>query len=254
MTMTWKLQAISGELEGQEVTIDRDLLVGRHQDADLLLQSAEISRRHAAFLLKDDALWVQDLKSSNGTFVNDIRIDQDKMLMDGDIVQFASIKFNVLAPAKVVEVAEQPIAAPAAVIADAEPAIAQVEPSVSQPAEQPVKQPAEAIATAELDTPVSVEPSAAEKLSEQGMPELSARDSNVQITREGMPSGVAVPKPAPIPDGVDIHAPVVPEADEVKVPVTRVQEEVETQKNAKVGLITVVALIILAIIAWLLFK
>lgn len=244
--MTWKLQAISGELEGQEVTIDRDMLVGRHQDADLLLQSAEISRRHAAFLLKDDALWVQDLKSSNGTFVNDIRIDQDKMLMDGDIVQFASIKFNVLAPVKAVEVADQSIVEPTSIIADAEPEIAQVEPSVSQPAE--------AIATAELDTAVSVEPSAAEKMSEQGMPELSARDSNVQITREGMPSGVAVPKPAPIPDGVDIHTPIKPDIEQVKVPEARVEKEIETQKNAKVGLMTVVVLIILAIIAWLLFK
>lgn len=246
MTMTWKLQAISGELEGQEVTIDRDMLVGRHQDADLLLQSAEISRRHAAFLLKDDALWVQDLKSSNGTFVNDIRIDQDKMLMDGDIVQFASIKFNVLAPVKAVEVADQSIVEPTSIIADAEPEIAQVEPSVSQPAE--------AIATAELDTAVSVEPSAAEKMSEQGMPELSARDSNVQITREGMPSGVAVPKPAPIPDGVDIHTPIKPDIEQVKAPEARVEKEIETQKNAKVGLMTVVVLIILAIIAWLLFK
>ncbi|WP_335990367.1 FHA domain-containing protein [Acinetobacter bereziniae] len=244
--MTWKLQAISGELEGQEVTIDRDMLVGRHQDADLLLQSAEISRRHAAFLLKDDALWVQDLKSSNGTFVNDIRIDQDKMLMDGDIVQFASIKFNVLAPVKAVEVADQSIVEPTSIIADAEPEIAQVEPSVSQPAE--------AIATAELDTAVSVEPSAAEKMSEQGMPELSARDSNVQITREGMPSGVAVPKPAPIPDGVDIHTPIKPDIEQVKAPEARVEKEIETQKNAKVGLMTVVVLIILAIIAWLLFK
>lgn len=246
MTMTWKLQAISGELEGQEVTIDRDMLVGRHQDADLLLQSAEISRRHAAFLLKDDALWVKDLKSSNGTFVNDIRIDQDKMLMDGDIVQFASIKFNVLAPVKAVEVADQSIVEPTSIIADAEPEIAQVEPSVSQPAE--------AIATAELDTAVSVEPSAAEKMSEQGMPELSARDSNVQITREGMPSGVAVPKPAPIPDGVDIHTPIKPDIEQVKAPEARVEKEIETQKNAKVGLMTVVVLIILAIIAWLLFK
>ncbi|MEG6547487.1 FHA domain-containing protein [Acinetobacter bereziniae] len=245
--MTWKLQAISGELEGQEVTIDRDMLVGRHQDADLLLQSAEISRRHATFLLKDDALWVQDLKSSNGTFVNDIRIDQDKMLMDGDIVQFASIKFNVLAPVKAVEVADQSIAEPTSIIADAEP-------SVSQLAEQQVQQPAEAIATAELDTAVSVEPSAAEKMSEQGMPELSARDRNVQITREGMPSGVAVPKPAPIPEGVDVHTPIKPDIEQVKAPEARVEKEIETQKNAKVGLMTVVVLIILAIIAWLLFK
>ena len=55
--MTWKLQAITGEFEGQEVAIERDMLIGRHQDADLVLQSAEISRRHAAFLLKEDALW-----------------------------------------------------------------------------------------------------------------------------------------------------------------------------------------------------
>ncbi|MDB9696237.1 FHA domain-containing protein, partial [Acinetobacter nosocomialis] len=96
--MTWKLQAITGEFTGQEISIDRDMLVGRHQDADLLLQAAEISRRHAALLLKDQLLWVQDLNSSNGTFVNDIRIEQEKQLHDGDIVQFASFKFSVLAP------------------------------------------------------------------------------------------------------------------------------------------------------------
>lgn len=76
--MTWKLQAITGEFTGQEINVDRDMLVGRHQDADLLLQAAEISRRHAALLLKDQALWVQDLNSSNGTFVNDMRIEQRK--------------------------------------------------------------------------------------------------------------------------------------------------------------------------------
>lgn len=47
--MTWKIQAISGEFTGQEISIDRDMLVGRHQTADLVLQSAEISRKHAAF-------------------------------------------------------------------------------------------------------------------------------------------------------------------------------------------------------------
>jgi hypothetical protein len=28
--MTWKIQAITGELTGQEISIDRDMLVGRH--------------------------------------------------------------------------------------------------------------------------------------------------------------------------------------------------------------------------------
>ena len=73
--MTWKIQAITGELTGQEISIDRDMLVGRHQSADIVLQAGEISRKHAAFLLKDQALSVQDLNSSNGTFVNDVQIE-----------------------------------------------------------------------------------------------------------------------------------------------------------------------------------
>ncbi|WP_327858005.1 FHA domain-containing protein [Acinetobacter guillouiae] len=240
--MTWKLQAITGELEGQEVTIDRDMLVGRHQDADLLLQAAEISRRHAAFLLKEDALWVQDLKSSNGTFVNDIRIDQDKLLMDGDIVQFASVKFNVLAPVK-------------PVVLQTEQAVPEVEVQpVVVPVETPVQQPAEAVATAEIKPAAPVERTVADQMNEQGMPELSERDSSVQINREGMPSGVAIPKPAPIPEGVDIHAATQPKVEQVKAPEIVAEEHVETQKNAKLGLATLVILIILAIIAWLLFK
>ncbi len=47
--MTWKIQAISGDLTGQEISIDRDMLVGRHQQADIVLQQSEISRKHAAF-------------------------------------------------------------------------------------------------------------------------------------------------------------------------------------------------------------
>lgn len=239
--MTWKLQAITGELEGQEVTVDRDMLVGRHQDADLQLQAAEISRRHAAFLLKDKALWVQDLKSSNGTFVNDIRIDQDKLLMDGDIVQFASIKFSVLAPAKPVE----------NIVGTEVPEI-EVEP-VSTPIEQSIQQPSEAIATAEVQQ-APVEKTPAQQMNEQGMPELSARDANVQVSKDGMPTGMGVPKPAPIPANVDIHATPIPEACDIKTSDECAKEEVTTQKNAMLGLYTIIALVILAIIAWLFFK
>lgn len=255
--MTWKLLAISDELNGQEYSIDRDMLVGRHQDADIQLQSADISRRHAAFLLKEDALWVQDLKSSNGTFVNDLRIEQDKLLKDGDIVQFASLKFNVLAPAKAVEV--ESVAEPLEVEA---PVVI----------ETTIQQPAEAIATAEIKTqtaesnavetqtpvapiaPVEVEKTVAEKMNEQGMPELTERDQNVQLTANGMPTNMGVPKPAPIPQGVDIHTSATPEACEVNIPEACTTQEAETQKNAKVGLITIVTLVILAILAWLFFK
>ncbi|WP_111861005.1 FHA domain-containing protein [Acinetobacter sp. CFCC 10889] len=246
--MTWKLKAISAELDGKEVSIDKDMLVGRHQEADILLQSAEISRRHAAFLVKDDALWIQDLKSSNGTFVNDIRIDEQKLLKDSDIVQFASLKFHVYAPAVQTVVSET-----VASVVTSE----RISPEVVV---EEIVQPAEAIATSEVQQPVVeekviTEKTAAEKMNEQGMPELSSRDEAVQLSRDGMPTNVSVPKPAPIPAHVDIHAPAsVPEACEIKTPDVCVEKEVETQKNAKVGLITIITLVILAVIAWLFFK
>jgi len=227
--MTWKIQAITGELTGQEISIDRDMLVGRHQSADIVLQAGEISRKHAAFLLKDQALWLQDLNSSNGTFVNDVRIEHETLLKEGDIVQFASLKFSVLEPAQAIDVPleiEQTVAA-----------LNQEGPAVKQPVETEV-----------LKT-------AAQQMNDQGMPELTERDASVQLSRDGMPQGVAIPKPAPIPEGVDLST--IPEKQipiAVETPVSRVEQVKEEQKNASVGLISIVVLIILAIIAWLFFK
>jgi len=209
--MTWKLQAITGEFTGQEISVDRDMLVGRHQDADLLLQAAEISRRHAALLLKDQLLWVQDLNSSNGTFVNDIRIEQEKQLYDGDIVQFASFKFSVLAPAQ--ENLDLP----------------EIE--------------AEPVQTA----------APTQDLSDQGMPSLAERAAETEVRRDGMPQNVSIPKPAPIPEGVDVNV-KQPSPVTFDEPVSRVAEEKEQQKNASVGLITIIILVILAVLAWLFFK
>jgi hypothetical protein len=209
--MTWKLQAITGEITGQEISVDRDMLVGRHQDADVLLQAAEISRRHAALLLKDQLLWVQDLNSSNGTFINDIRIEQEKQLHDGDIVQFASFKFSVLAPAK--EILDLP----------------EIE--------------AEPVQTVALT----------QDLSDQGMPSLAERAAETEVRRDGMPQNVSIPKPAPIPEGVDVNV-KQPSPVAFEEPVSRVAEEKEQQKNASVGLITIIILVILAVLAWLFFK
>jgi len=219
--MTWKIQAITDDLTGQEIAIDRDMLVGRHQAADIVLQAAEISRKHAAFLLKDDALWVQDLGSSNGTFVNDLRIEQETRLKQDDVVQFATLKFLVLEPVAPVEVA----------------------PEVEETAEQVVE---------EIET---VEKTPAQQMNDQGIPELRERDASVNLTRDGMPTNVGIPKPAPIAEGVDLSS-VKPEPAPIPVeqPVSRVEQEKEAQKNASIGLISLIVLIILAIIAWVLFK
>lgn len=236
--MTWVIRAIAGDLIGQEITIDRDMLVGRHQSADMVLQSAEISRKHATFLLREQALWVQDLSSSNGTFVNDERLDvAEVMLKEGDIVQFASLKFSVLAPLKVLENTAESI------------------PETPAPVVETLVQPSEAVAvseTAQTEVPVST---VAQQMNEQGMPELTQRHEGVELSRDGMPQHVAVPKPAPIPEGVDLTS-VKPDPAPMPVeqPISHVALEKEQQKNASVGLMSVIAIVILAILAWLFFK
>jgi len=205
--MTWKLQAITGEFTGQEISIERDMLVGRHQDADILLQSADISRRHAALLLKGEQLWVQDLNSSNGTFINDTRVEQETALNDGDILQFASFVFSVLA----------------------------IVPTLTELPE------------------IEVEPVTATK-HDAGMPTLAERAAETSINQDGMPQQVGIPKPAPIPEGIDVRAAAEQQPIAIEEPISRVQQEIEQQKNASIGLISIVVLIILAVIAWLFFK
>lgn len=207
--MTWKLQAITGEFTGQEINVERDMLVGRHQDAEILLQSTDISRKHAALLFRDDHIWVKDLKSTNGTFVNGERVEQEQEieLHDGDMLQFASFMFMILAPER-------------------------------YKAHLP-----------EIDVePVTTVPH------DQGMPSIAERAAETGITRDGMPQQVSIPKPAPIPENVQVEAVAEPKPVPMQEPVSRVAQEKEQQKNALVGLISIIILVILAVIAWLFFK
>lgn len=249
--MTWKIQAITGELTGQEISIDRDMLVGRHQSADIVLQAAEISRKHAAFLLKDQALWLEDLNSSNGTFVNDLRIEQETLLKQGDIVQFASFKFSLLAPAKELVQPETDFDTPLI--------HAEVIPSVEQPSKAIA---VSETAAAQVEKPIvkeelvkeKADKTVAQQMNEQGMPSLTERERDIQVSREGMPQQVAIPKPAPIPVGTDLTAQADAKAVGIEASVSRVELEKTEQKNASLGLMSIIALIIFAFIAWLLFK
>ena len=118
------------------------------------------------------------------------------------------------------------------------------------------EQPSEAVAVSETEAAQvdEVAKTAAQQMNEQGMPSLTERDREVQVSRDGMPQQVAIPKPAPIPAGVDVQAVPEPQPIAIEQPVSRVEQVKEEQKNASIGLISIIALIILAIIAWLLFK
>lgn len=69
--------------------------VGRRTDLNLCLAHPSVSKLHAEFIAADAALFVRDLGSRNGTFVNGQRICEDTPIAERDVVQFAEVEFVV---------------------------------------------------------------------------------------------------------------------------------------------------------------
>lgn len=76
-------------VEGDEYPVDSaPLTVGRGGQNDVAIDGDEFaSARHVRFEPRRDGVWVQDLGSTNGTYVNGIRIDGARRLAPGDVVR-----------------------------------------------------------------------------------------------------------------------------------------------------------------------
>ncbi|NNM01605.1 MAG: EAL domain-containing protein [Gammaproteobacteria bacterium] len=66
--------------------------IGRSPDADISLPVAQVSGWHAEIALRDGELWLSDLDSSNGTFVNRQPVDHPVALRHGDVVNFGPVE------------------------------------------------------------------------------------------------------------------------------------------------------------------
>jgi predicted component of type VI protein secretion system len=77
------LRVISGPREGEQIDFDRTVVVGRHE-ADVVIDDPELSRRHLQIQVVEDGLIIEDLGSTNGTFVDERPIDAPTHLGQGD--------------------------------------------------------------------------------------------------------------------------------------------------------------------------
>ena len=88
MTDIAKLVIQSGSSAGRSFNLDRDQhTLGREAPADILIPAAGVSRRHARIDRQGDQYLLQDLGSTNGTFVNDQRVYAGQILNTGDVIQ-----------------------------------------------------------------------------------------------------------------------------------------------------------------------
>lgn len=77
--------------------------VGRRPELHLCIPRVSVSKLHAEFLNVNHLLFIRDLQSTNGTFVNGQRISSDTPVAAGDIVQFADVEFRVDSCSAIVE-------------------------------------------------------------------------------------------------------------------------------------------------------
>lgn len=109
---TWQLNALTEALGDLTLTVSDSLSIGRGSDNDVVLGSKQVSRNHAVLSVLDGQLYVKDLDSSNGTFINEQRIEGNKSshLKADDTLGFASFSFQVQVPAEPVTTESEALA------------------------------------------------------------------------------------------------------------------------------------------------
>ena len=95
---SYVLRFISGKYQGGEFPIvpDKQIVVGRSSDLDMVLVEDMVSRKHARIAMQQDQIWIEDLGSTNGTFVNGEKIKRAR-LKEGDRVLIGTSILKVIA-------------------------------------------------------------------------------------------------------------------------------------------------------------
>jgi len=85
-----------GGRAGESFTVSEDRIsIGRSPDAGVFLDDVTVSRNHALLVRRRDGLYIDDLGSLNGTYVNRRRIESHR-LEDGDEIQVGKYKLSYL--------------------------------------------------------------------------------------------------------------------------------------------------------------
>jgi len=87
------LKALDGDDAGRRYVLEKTRTVLGRSSADITINDPEVSRRHASVSLYGDRVVIQDLKSTNGTFVNRVGV-RIAFLHDGDVIQVGGTSFE----------------------------------------------------------------------------------------------------------------------------------------------------------------
>ena len=81
---------------GTVIPIRSSVTLGRKEDNSVVLADQHVSGNHARLIIKNNILFIEDLGSTNGTYVNDKRIVGKVKLFGKDDIKIGSTSFKVL--------------------------------------------------------------------------------------------------------------------------------------------------------------
>jgi serine/threonine-protein kinase len=85
----WQLVHVKPEANEKHVLQGDSIMVGRDRTCSVVLTHPAVSRRHARITMNGGSCTLEDLKSANGTYVNNTRIEKS-VLKPGDVVRFGA--------------------------------------------------------------------------------------------------------------------------------------------------------------------
>lgn len=91
----WQIKAMTGPLAGKLMNVDGMKRIGRDPTSEIVVSGGHVSRRHAELLLREEQLWIRDLGSSNGTYVNGKKTHEQPLFL-GDEVKVDAVVFRVV--------------------------------------------------------------------------------------------------------------------------------------------------------------
>ncbi len=137
MNPPFRLVIQSGPNPGRDFPLQKsEQFLGRDLNNDIVINDAEVSRRHARIFLQGTSYVIEDLGSTNGTYINGQRLMGPYVLRPGEIITLGE-KINLVYEATSFS---EPTVQPAAPIRATQPPVAQTPPATPPP--PPVQQPA----------------------------------------------------------------------------------------------------------------
>jgi predicted component of type VI protein secretion system len=91
--MDAKLVVVGGRADRSEIQIVLPMIIGRQRDSDLVIVHKSVSRQHCDITERNNMLVVRDRNSSNGTYINDVQINE-AYLRPGDCLRVGPLTFR----------------------------------------------------------------------------------------------------------------------------------------------------------------